>query len=69
MVTRSYLEALSPGMRAKLDPLSRITGERGAARWPAVVRSEPDSAPLRHNLGPIERYKRRLESRPKVSGF
>ena len=69
MATRSYLDALSSGMRAKLDPLSRIIGEQGAARWPAAVRSEPDSAPLKHNLGPIERYKRRLESRTKTAGY
>ena len=69
MATRSYLEALSPGMKAKLDPLSRITGEQGAARWPSTMRSESDSALSKHNLGPIERYKRRRESRTKVSGF
>ncbi len=69
MATRSYLDALSPGMRAKLDPLSRITGEQGAARWPSAMRSEPDSAPLKHNLGPIERYERRQELRTKVAGF
>ena len=69
MATRSYLEALSPGMKAKLDPLSRITGEQGAARWTSAMRSEFDSALSKHNLGPIERYKRRRESRTKVSGF
>jgi len=69
MATRSYLDALSSGMKAKLDPLSRITGEQGAARWPSVVRSESDSALSKHNLGPIERYKRRRESRTKTAGY
>jgi hypothetical protein len=33
------------------------------------MRSEPDSAPLKHNIGPIERYERRWELRTKVAGF
>lgn len=69
MATRSYLDALSPGMRAKLDPLSRITREQGAARWPSAMGSESGSAPLKHNLGLIERYERRRELRTKVAGF
>jgi len=69
MATRSYLETLSPGMRAKLDPLSRIIREQGAARWPSAMGSESGSAPLRYNLGPIERHERRRELRTKVAGF
>ena len=68
MATNSYLDALSPGMRAKLDPLFRITREQGAACSPAAMGSA-DSAPPKHNLGLVERYKRHQVSRVKVAGF
>ena len=69
MATRSYLDALTPGMRAKLDPLSRITREQRAARWPSAVKGEADITFPKYNLGPVERYKRRQESRTRVAGF
>lgn len=68
MTMNSHLDALSPGMRAKLDPLFRMSREQGAS-WSLTVRNEADSAPQRHNLGTIERYKRHQESRIKVAGF
>ena len=67
MAMSSHLDALSPGMRAKLDPLFRITMKQGAACWPAAVKSEAGSASRRYNLGTIERYKRHQESRIKVA--
>ena len=68
MTMNSHLDALSPGMRAKLDPLFRISREQGVS-WPSTVRNEADSAPHRHNLGTVERYRRHQESRIKIAGF
>ena len=42
MVTRSNLDALTPGMRAKLDPLSRIAREPGVTRRFSIVRNESE---------------------------
>ena len=60
MLMRSYFEALSPGMRAKLDPISRIAGEQ---------RPENLSSVLKNRLWPIDRYKKRAESRTRVTAF
>ena len=69
MLTRTYLDALTPGMRAKLDPLSRIVGEAGNARRISVLRNGSDAASLKHNLWPVEQYKRRQELRTRVADF
>ncbi len=50
MVTRSYLDALTPGMMAKLDPLSRIAREQRAARWASITRNEPEAALSKYTL-------------------
>ncbi len=44
MVTRSYLDALTSGMMAKLDPLSRIAREERAERWTSLTRNESAAA-------------------------
>ena len=68
MVTRSNLDALSPGMLAKLDPLSRIAKQQGAVHWIYVTRNEPEVAPSKYTLRPIDRLRRREELRTKVAG-
>jgi hypothetical protein len=50
MVVRSYLDALTPGMMAKLDPLSRIAGEGKTENWVSVTRSESEAALPRYTL-------------------
>ncbi len=50
MVTRSYLDALTSGMMAKLDPLSRITREGKTERWASVTRNEPAAALPKYTL-------------------
>ena len=52
MVMKSYLDALTPGMRAKLDPGSRHVREERKERWASVTRNEPESAPTRFSLRP-----------------
>lgn len=68
MVTRSNLDALSPGMLAKLDPLSRLAKEHGAAHWICVKRNEPEAAPSKYTLRPIDRLRRREELRTRAAG-
>ncbi len=67
MVTRSYLDALTSGMMAKLDPLSRIAREQRAARWISITRNGSEATPLRNVLWPVERYKRREELRTRIA--
>ena len=67
MVVRSYFDALTPGMMAKLDPLSRIAREQKAARWISITRNGSEAAPLKHVLWPVERYKRREELRTRIA--
>ncbi len=55
MVTRSYFDALTPGMRARLDPLSRITREGETARWASVVRNGSAAALPKYSLRPGHR--------------
>ena len=69
MLTRSYLDALSPGMRAKLDPISRIAGEPRPEKLSSVLKNGSDTARLKNSLWPIERYKKRAESRTRVTAF
>ncbi len=67
MVVRSYFDALTPGMMAKLDPLSIIASEQKAARWISITRNGSEAAPLKHVLWSVERYKRREELRTRVA--
>ncbi len=67
MVVRSYFDALTPGMMAKLDPLSRIAREQRAARWISITRNGSEVTPLRNVLWPIDRYKRREELRTRIA--
>ncbi len=67
MVVRSYFDALTPGMMAKLDPLSRIAREQRAARWISITRNGPEAASLKHVLWPADRYKRREELRTRIA--
>ena len=67
MVARSNLDALTSGMMAKLDPLSRIVWDQRGARWISKIRNESETAPLKHALWPSERLKRREELRTKVT--
>jgi len=67
MVTRSYLDALTSGMMAKLDPLSRIAGEGRTVRRISIIRNAPEATPLKHALWPVDRYKRREELRTRIS--
>ena len=69
MTTRSYLDALTPGMRAKLDPLSRMARENRAAPWFSVMKDEPDAAPAKYSPGTSDRFKRRQELRARVADF
>jgi len=69
MLTRTYLDALTPGMRAKLDPLSRMLGGVESARRISVPKNGSDAASLKHNLWPVEQYKRRQELRTRVADF
>ncbi len=69
MLTRTYLDALSPGMRARLDPLSRIVKGVGTARLFFVMRNGPSDAPSKNRPGPAERYKRRPELRTRVAAY
>ena len=69
MLTRIYLDALTPGMRARLDPLSRIVGEAGSVRRVSVPRNGSDAVSLKRNLWPVEQYKRRQELRTRVADF
>ncbi len=69
MLTRSYFEALSPGMRAKLDPISRIAGEQKPENLSSVLKDKLDAAPSKNRLWPIERSKKRAESRNRVAAF
>ena len=66
MVVRSYFDALTPGMMAKLDPLSRIAREQRAARWISITRNGSETTPLKRVLWPVERYKRREELRTRI---
>jgi hypothetical protein len=50
MVTRSYLDALTSGMMAKLDPLSRIAREQRAARWASITRNGSEAALPKYTL-------------------
>lgn len=68
MVARSYLDALTSGMLAKLDPLSRIARAGRMARRTSVAKNESAAAPLKHALWPGDRYKRRAELRTRVAG-
>ena len=69
MLTRSYLDALSPGMRAKLDPISRITGEPRPEYLSSVLKNGSAAARSKNRLWPIERYQRRAELRTKVTAY
>ena len=69
MLMRSYFEALSPGMKAKLDPISRIAGEQRPENLSSVLKNRLDAAPLKNRLWPIERYQRRAELRIRVTAF
>ena len=69
MSTRIYLDALTPGMRARLYPLSRIVGGVGSEGRTSVPRNGSDAASLRHDLWPVERYKRRQEHRTRIAAF
>jgi len=55
MLTRSYLDALTPGMRARLDPLSRIVGEGKTEHWVSITRNEPAAALPKYSLRPGRR--------------
>jgi len=68
MVARSNLDALTSGMLAKLDPLSRITREQIMARRTSVTKNESAAALLKYALWPGDRYKRREELRTRVAG-
>jgi len=69
MLTRTYLDALSPGMRARLDPLSRIVREAGTAHWISAMRNGPADMPSKNRLWPVERYKRRRGFRTRVADY
>ena len=69
MVTKSNLDALSPGMMAKLDPLSRIAKEPGSARWISTAKNESGAASFKYAPWPADRQKRREELRIKVAGY
>ncbi len=55
MVVRSYFDALTPGMMAKLDPLSRIAREQRAARWISITRNGSEAALSKFTLRPVRR--------------
>jgi len=69
MVTRSNLDALSPGMMAKLDPLSRLAKERGTARWVSAVKSESGVASFKYASRPVDRQKKREELKTGMAGY
>ena len=69
MLMRSYFEALSPGMKAKLDPISRIAGEQRPENLSSVLKNRLDAAPSKNRLWPIDRYKKRAELRTRVTAF
>jgi hypothetical protein len=50
MVMKSYLDALTPGMRARLDPSSRIPKEERTERWASVTRNEPEATSSKYTL-------------------
>jgi len=54
MVARSNLDALTSGMLAKLDPLSRIAREQRAARWISITRNGSAALP-KYSLRPGRR--------------
>jgi len=66
---RSFLDALTPGMMAKLDPLSRIARERRAAQWDSIARSDVEAALSRYAIRPSHRLKRREVLRTRASGY
>jgi len=55
MPTRTYLDALSPGMRAKLDPLFRIEREQRAVSLTPVLRNGSEAAFPKYSLRPGHR--------------
>jgi len=67
MVARSNLDALTSGMMAKLDPLSRIAREQRTTRWVPITKNTPSATPLKHALWPSERLKRREESKTRFA--
>ena len=69
MKTRSYLDALTPGMRAKLDPLYRAAREERTTGRIVIIENSPGVKPLRNVLWSVDRYKRREESRTKVASY
>ena len=69
MVTRSNLDALSPGMMAKLDPLSRLVKESGSTHWVSVTRNGSEPVPSKCTLRPINRLRRRQELRTRAAGY
>ncbi len=68
-MVRSFLDALTPGMMAKLDPLSRIAKERRAAQWDSIGRSDVEAALSRYSIRPSDRLKRREALRTRASGY
>ncbi len=67
MVVRSYFDALTPGMMAKLAPLSRIARDQRATGRISITRNAPEATPLKHVLWPVDRYKRREELRTRIA--
>ncbi|MBU2535179.1 MAG: hypothetical protein ABIK32_07725 [Chloroflexota bacterium] len=55
MVTRSYLDALTPGMMAKLDPLSRIARDQRGARRISITRNGSEATLPKYTLRPGRR--------------
>jgi hypothetical protein len=55
MPTRSYLDALSPGMRAKLDPLFRMEREQEMAGAITVTGNGSEPAFPKYSLRPGRR--------------
>ena len=69
MVTRSNLDALSPGMMAKLDPLSRLVKETVSTHWVSVTRNGPEPVSSKCTLKPIDRLRKRQELRTRAAGY
>jgi|GEM_PF-2572042 len=66
---RSFLDALTPGMMAKLDPLSRIAKERRASQWDSIARNDVEAALSRYAIRPSDRLKRREALKTGASGY
>ena len=69
MATTTYLDSLSPGMKARLDPTTRLAARQKPAHVFYVSRAGDEMPPPKNSLLTISRHRRPGELRIRAAVY